>query len=131
MQDERSLAGWLVTIAARTAARAARRRASDPSTGGERYDVATAGTPDPDPSPEQAALARERDEGVRAAIAALSERDQRLVYAFFYDPAAPTYAEIAARLGVSPETVGPLRSRCLRRLRAALGDRLDRTGTEA
>ena len=27
---------------------------------------------------------------------------------------------VAERLGVSPETVGPLRTRCLRRLRAAL-----------
>ncbi len=40
------------------------------------------------------------------------------MYAFFYDPAAPSYAEIAARLGVSPDTVGALRTRCLRRLKA-------------
>ena len=52
-----------------------------------------------------------------------SQRDRQIVYAFFYDPSAPSYAQIAERLGVSPETVGPLRTRCLRRLRAAL-DRL-------
>ena len=68
---------------------------------------------------------------MRAAIGALSELDRQLVYAFFYDPTAPSYAEIASRLGVSPETVGPLRTRCLRRLRAALGDAPGRTGTEA
>jgi DNA-directed RNA polymerase specialized sigma subunit len=50
----------------------------------------------------------------------LSERDRKIVYAFFYDPSAPSYAQIAERLGVSPETVGPLRTRCLRRLRTAL-----------
>ena len=67
---------------------------------------------------------------MRAAIAALPERDRLLMHAFFYDPTAPSYAEIAARLGVSPETVGPLRTRCLRRLRAALGDAPGRTGTD-
>ena len=51
--------------------------------------------------------------------------------ALFYDPAAPSYAASAARLGVSPETVGPLRTRCLRRLRTALEGALGRTGTEA
>ena len=70
-------------------------------------------------------------DALRAAIPSLSERDRLLVHDFFYHPPAPSYAEIAARLGVSPDTVGPLRTRCLRRLRAALGDAPGRTGTEA
>jgi DNA-binding response OmpR family regulator len=37
----------------------------------------------------------------------------------------------AARLGVSPDTIGPLRTRCLRRLRAALSEPPGRTSTEA
>jgi RNA polymerase sigma factor (sigma-70 family) len=131
VRDERALAGWLATIAARTGTRALRRRVRHPVIVGEAYEDAAARAPDPVPSPEQAALVRERDEGVRAAIASLSERDRHLVYAFFYDPTTPSYAEIAARLGVSPETVGPLRTRCLLRLRRALGDRLGRTGTDA
>jgi RNA polymerase sigma factor (sigma-70 family) len=131
VQDERALAGWLATIAARTAARSRRRDSRGPLVGGAAYEAAALRAPDAAPGPEQAALEREQGEAVRAAIASLSERDRRLVHAFFYDPAAPSYAEIAARLGVSPETVGPLRTRCLRRLHAVLGEALDRTGTEA
>jgi RNA polymerase sigma factor (sigma-70 family) len=56
------------------------------------------------------------------AIGKLSERDRRIVEYFFYDPTGPSYAEIAARLGVSADTIGPLRTRCLRRLREALED---------
>ena len=39
---------------------------------------------------------------------------------FFYDPTAPSYADIAGRLGVSPDTLGPLRGRCLKQLRLIL-----------
>ena len=131
VQDERALGGWLATIAARTATRALGRQAQRPVVGGEAYEAAAARALDPAAAPEQATVAREQQEAVRAAIGSLSERDRLLVYAFFYDPAAPSYAEIAARLGVSPETIGPLRTRCLRRLRAAFGDQLGRTGTGA
>ena len=131
VRDERALAGWLATIAARTGTRALRRHIRGPVVGGEAYESQAARAPDPAAPPEQAAIERERDEAVRAAIASLSERDRLLVHAFFYDPTAPSYAEIGARLGVSPETVGPLRTRCLRRLRAALGDAPAQTGTGA
>ena len=130
VQDERALKGWLATIAARAATRALRRRLRAPVVDGEAYEFEAARAPDPAPPPEQAAVEREQGEAVRAAIRSLSARDQQLVHAFFYDPTAPSYAEIAARLGVSPETVGPRRSRCLRRLRAALGEAPGRTGTE-
>ena len=130
VQDERALPGWLATIAARTATRALRRRIRGPVVGGEAYESGAARAPDPAPVPEQVAVEREVSDAVRAALRSLSERDRLLVHYFFYDPTAPSYAEIAARLGVSPETVGPLRTRCLRRLRAALGDRPGRTGTE-
>ncbi len=131
VQDERALKGWLATIAARTGTRALRRRLRGPLIGGEAYDALASRVPDPAPRPEQAAVEREQATAIRAAIRSLSERDRQLVYAFFYDPVAPSYVEIAARLGVSTETVGSLRTRCLRRLRAALSDAPGRTGTEA
>ncbi len=120
LRDERGLASWLATVAARTATRALRRRIRHPVATGEQYESETARARDPDLRPDELALEREQSAAVRAAIADLSERDQKIVYYFFYDPSSPSYAEIAARLGVSPETVGPLRTRCLRRLRDAL-----------
>ena len=77
--------------------------------------------PDPDPTPDRLALDVEQSEAIKDVVALLSDRDRQIVYAFFYDPAAPSYAQIAERLGVSPETVGPLRTRCLRRLRGRAG----------
>jgi RNA polymerase sigma factor (sigma-70 family) len=131
VQDERALPGWLATIAARTATQALRRRIRSPVIGGAAFESRVTHTPDPAPTPEQAAIEHEQQAAMRAAIGTLSERDRLLVHAFFYDSTAPSYAEIAARLGVSPETIGPLRTRCLRRLRAALSEVPDVTGTES
>jgi RNA polymerase sigma factor (sigma-70 family) len=121
LRDERVLAGWLATIAARQARRALRKRINSIVEDGERFETEATIAPDPDPTPDLLALELEQSEAIKEAIGQLSERDRKIVYAFFYDPAAPSYAEIAQRLGVSPETVGPLRTRCLRRLRTALG----------
>lgn len=121
LRDERVLAGWLATIAARQARRALRKRIQSVVEGGERFEAEAMIAPDPGPTPDVMALELEQSEAIKGAIGSLSERDRQLVYAFFYDPSAPSYAQIAQRLGVSPETVGPLRTRCLRRLRAALG----------
>jgi len=123
LRDERVLAGWLATIAARQARRALRRRIQSVVEGGERFETEAMVAPDPGPTPDLLALDLEQSETIKEAVSSLSERDQKIVYAFFYDPSAPSYAQIAQRLGVSPETVGPLRTRCLRRLRIAL-DRL-------
>jgi len=120
LRDERVLAGWLATIAARQARRALRRRIHSIVEDGERFENEALVAADPDPTPDLLALELEQSESIKAAVAQLSDRDREIVYAFFYDPAAPSYAQIAQRLGVSPETVGPLRTRCLRRLRAAL-----------
>jgi RNA polymerase sigma factor (sigma-70 family) len=131
VRDERALTGWLATVAARAVARSLRRHARHPLVGGEAYEDAAARVPDPAPAPERAAIEHERDAAVRAAINSLSDRDRQLVHAFFYDPTAPSYAEIAARLSVSPETIGPLRTRCLSRLRAALEGLPGNTSSEA
>lgn len=122
LRDERVLAGWLATIAARQARRALRRRIHSIVEDGERFETEAMIAPDPDPTPDLLALELEQSEAIKDAVALLSDRDRQIVYAFFYDPAAPSYAQIAERLGVSPETVGPLRTRCLRRLRAALNN---------
>jgi len=120
LRDERVLAGWLATIAARHARRALRRRIQSMTEDGERFETESLLAQDPDPTPDLLAIQLERSQKVREAVETLSERYRRIVYAFFYDPSTPSYARIAEQLGVSPETVGPLRTRCLRRLRAAL-----------
>lgn len=57
---------------------------------------------------------------VYEAVQDLGEPCRSLVIALFFDPAEPSYAEIALRLGRPVGSVGPLRARCLDRLRAVL-----------
>jgi RNA polymerase sigma factor (sigma-70 family) len=45
-----------------------------------------------------------------------------LLSALYLDPKQPTYAEVAARLGMAVGSVGPTRIRCLKRLRQVLGE---------
>jgi RNA polymerase sigma factor (sigma-70 family) len=75
-------------------------------------------------SPEDIAMANSDAEQIRAALERLAPRDRELVWNLFFDPTCPTYEIIAARLGVSPDTVGSLRTRCLRRLRWTLAEHL-------
>jgi RNA polymerase sigma factor (sigma-70 family) len=57
---------------------------------------------------------------VRLALASLSPRCRRLLEALYYEDPAPAYADISRRLGVPMGSIGPTRSRCFERLRAAL-----------
>jgi RNA polymerase sigma factor (sigma-70 family) len=54
------------------------------------------------------------------AIESLGEPCASVIRSLFFEPAEPTYSEIARRLGCSIGTVGPLRARCLDRLRQLL-----------
>lgn len=75
----------------------------------------SAGGPDID----EALLAAERAAIVRAAVAHLPRRWQRLMELLMADPPA-SYAEISVELGLPVGSIGPTRGRCLARLRALL-----------
>jgi RNA polymerase sigma factor (sigma-70 family) len=59
---------------------------------------------------------------VYQAVQSLGEPCRSLVISLFFDPSEPDYAEIAVRLGRPIGSVGPLRARCLDRLRRLLED---------
>jgi DNA-directed RNA polymerase specialized sigma24 family protein len=46
----------------------------------------------------------------------LDERCQKLVEMLFYRAQPPSYAEIAAELGIPEGSIGPTRARCLGKL---------------
>ncbi|MFB9728763.1 sigma-70 family RNA polymerase sigma factor [Haloechinothrix salitolerans] len=107
-------AGWLRTIAVREAMRVLRHyRAESPT-----EDVTTGVTPDAD-NPCEDVARRDRDRTLWRVVATLPARDRLLAHLIARAPAM-SYADIAARLGVTPASVGQLRTRCLRRLRRAL-----------
>src|SRR2546423_2006524 len=107
---------WLLSIVAneaRNRRRAAGRRARVQTRAAEEVPVAPAA-----PSTEAAVLVAERDATLRAALAALPERDREVVYLrYFLDLRE---AEMAAALGCRPGTVKSRLSRALDRLRATM-----------
>lgn len=68
---------------------------------------------------DEGLLAAERAEVVRAAMAHLPRRWQRLMELLMADPPA-SYAEISDELGLPVGSIGPTRGRCLARLRVLL-----------
>jgi RNA polymerase sigma factor (sigma-70 family) len=59
-------------------------------------------------------------QAVRDAVAALSERCQRMVHMLFFETPARPYKDVASALGVATGSIGFLRGRCLDRLRSTL-----------
>lgn len=108
------LRAWLVTTARYKTWRAVCGvRASRRSDGGEGAMLAV---PDGEPLPDEALERLEEQHAVRAAVAALDDRCRQLITLLFYRPDSPSYAEVAASLGIPTGSVGPTRARCLRKL---------------
>jgi len=108
------LGGWLATIANRECLallRKARWETPDETVAGE-YPAGGLG-------PEAAVLVEEAKGAVRAAVAALPGRRQRLVHALFYRPERD-YVSLADELDMPIGSIGPTRGRVLRALRGTL-----------
>ncbi len=54
------------------------------------------------------------------AVQALGDPCRSLILGLFFDPAEPSYEELASRIGRPLGSVGPLRGRCLERLRTIM-----------
>ena len=105
---------WLFTVAANLVcdhSRTARGRARHLALVGDAAERAAA----PD-DPSQAVVRAEAVGQVRAALDALTERDRTLL---LLHHGGYSYAEVAARLGVAPSSVGPLVTRAQRRFARA------------
>lgn len=75
--------------------------------------------PSEDLGPAERVVTREVLHTLRSAMATLPRRDVRML-ALLMQSSRPHYAEIASTLGMPIGSLGPLRSRALGRLRAAL-----------
>jgi RNA polymerase sigma factor (sigma-70 family) len=114
LRNPAALPGWLATTARRECGRVL--RAAGTSHAWDRV-VAAENIPDTqNPTAEQELLAAERHAALREAFTRLPPNCQRLLVLLIADPPLP-YAEIGARLGIPPGSIGPNRSRCLERLR--------------
>jgi RNA polymerase sigma factor (sigma-70 family) len=116
------LAAWLITTTRRQCLAVARqRRREQARSAGANSPGAEYRVPDPDLVPEEELLALERQRVVRSAVNQLSSNCRKLVEALFSDTAAQaSYQQLADRLGVPMNSLGPTRARCLEKLRRLL-----------
>jgi len=114
IRDPAALPGWLVTTTRRTCARLL--RAGEGSLSRGRCLDAELLPDTQGAAVERDLLAAERHAALREAFADLPVGHQRLITMLIADPPVP-YAEISARLGIAVGSIGPIRARCLDRLR--------------
>jgi RNA polymerase sigma factor (sigma-70 family) len=122
VRDATVLRRWLVVVAGRKAWQV--RKSRDRWITGITNDAAHPLMSALSVSPEDIAVANCDAERIRSVLERLAPRDRELIWYLFFDPSCPSYDVISERLGVSPDTVGSLRTRCLRRLRWALAEHL-------
>jgi len=115
LRDPAALSGWLATTTRHECVRVAR-AAHGPHAAVAVLDDRN--IPDENAvTAEQELLTFERHAALRAAVTQLPPRSQQLLALLTADPPVP-YAQISATLGIPVGSIGPLRRRCLDRLRA-------------
>ena len=118
LSEHSTLGAWLTTVARRhTWRRLDRKRREEAgwyASSSEKILSADTGTEDM----ERWELTEWLDYG----LSLVGKPCRDLLSALYLDPKQPSYAEVAARLGMAVGSVGPTRIRCLKRLRRALGE---------
>ena len=113
LREPAALPGWLATTTRRECGRVV--RATSKRRAGEQVLIA-ASLPDTETTPvDHELLVAEQHAALRDAVFRLPPSCQQLITLLMADPPVP-YAEISARLGISPGSIGPNRRRCLDRL---------------
>lgn len=110
LREPAALPGWLVTTTRRECLRVQDFRRRRPTHELRELDIS-------DPGSIDDRYARtELESAMREAFAQLGPPCQQLLVLLMQSPPVP-YAEITARLGMPPGSIGPTRARCLARLR--------------
>lgn len=112
LRDDTKLASWLMTVARRKSWRTRERFVRSHPAPAE-----TAGNAAADPVDTWTSVTVLHD-----AVARLGEPCRTLITDLYLDADHPSYAEVAARMGRSIGGIGPLRGRCLERLRGMVGE---------
>jgi RNA polymerase sigma factor (sigma-70 family) len=116
IKDPSRLPAWLVTTSRREAIRLSRLSRSGTSVDnlGEQAD--------PGVLPDEALESIERKAVLQAALDRLDGRCRALIEAMFFAPENHSYENIAENLGIAFNSLGPVRRRCLDRLKKLLQD---------
>lgn len=114
IRDDSQIASWLMTVARRQAWRVRNDRnrlLPDEETTLEGLEDSTDPVADHDTAM-----------WVYEGLSGLGSPCRDLITALYFDPATPSYAEVASRMGRPVGSIGPTRARCLKRLRDLLGE---------
>lgn len=110
LREEQRVASWLMSVARRLAWRQ-RRRSERERLGLEGVNWS-----------EDAIATWEQVAVIQEGLQQLGPACRDLILALYFDPASPSYAAVAKRLGRPVGGIGPMRARCLARLRSLLGE---------
>lgn len=114
LSDPLRLPAWLVQTT--------RRRAMRLHSQADRRQLleSSSSAPEAPPAPDEIFLQLERRAVLELALDHIDPRCGKLLRALFFSDDSKTYSDIAKSLGVTPNAFGPLRSRCLARLKKIL-----------
>ena len=118
IEEPDKLQAWLVTTARRKTSRLISKAHVRPRSDSDSDLPAdqSAEILDERPLPDEKLLILEEQHRIRTAVSLLDERCRKLLEMLFYDAEPPSYAEIAASLGIPEGSIGPTRARCLGKL---------------
>jgi RNA polymerase sigma factor (sigma-70 family) len=111
LRDGERLPSWLATVARRESWRVARRTKREQSF-----------PPDQEADGTDTAADWAQREAIEHALNQLGGPCRQLLLWLFFEPGPPSHAEVADRLGRAVGGIGPLRGRCLGKLRTLLDE---------
>jgi RNA polymerase sigma factor (sigma-70 family) len=117
LPEDSKLGGWLTTVARRHTWRLLERNRRQ---GVDKY--ATLDEGNPTPADTDALENWELGEWLEQELSKIGKSCRNLLFALYLDPGQPSYAEVAARLGMAVGSVGPTRMRCLERMRRKMDE---------
>jgi RNA polymerase sigma factor (sigma-70 family) len=118
IEEPERLQAWLVTTARRKTWRTISKAPGGPGSNLS-ADVSSdeaAAIRDEAPLPDEQLLILEEQHRIRTALSSLDERCRTLLHMLFYRSEPPSYATLAASLGIPEGSIGPTRARCLAKL---------------
>jgi RNA polymerase sigma factor (sigma-70 family) len=121
VREPHGLAAWIITTTSRQCLALARYQTRERERSADGTVITESQATDPDQLPEDEILALERQYLVRTAVTQLPPNCRGLVEALFSDRLGQqSYQQLADHLSVPMNSLGPMRARCLSRLRRLL-----------
>ena len=78
-------------------------------------------------APDEVVELYREQQTMRLALDQLDERCRRLLWQLYYDATIPSYSDVAEKLNMPIGSIGPLRARCLKKLRTILSGHIEGT----